>query len=240
MNKKKMFIIIGITFGVILLGLGIVFGIFYSNMVEQTNNTNPTYWEDDIRAIEDRYDTVPDTDIVFIGSSSIRKWESLSEDFEEYIVVNHGFGGSKIADSTYYYDRLVTPFNPELIVVFSGTNNINQMIKEPQTANEVYNDFLAFYEKSQLENPEVPVVYISITPTQSRWEVWDIANEVNTLIETYSETQDNLYFVDAVDEFLINGEPNEELFQFDKLHLTEEGYEIWAEIIKTVVDSILD
>ena len=37
-----------------------------------------------------------------------------------------------------------------------------------------------------------------------------------------------------------NGVPNKDLFQGDNLHLTEEGYQIWAELIKTTVDSILN
>jgi len=235
-TRKKVFIIIGS----IVLGLGLAAGYFYMGILAQMNNEDPMYWEDDIVEIEARYDVTPDVDIVFIGSSSIRKWDSLADDFSEYSVVNHGFGGSKVADSTFYYDRLVTPFTPELVVIFSGTNDVHGMTDNSKTGQQVFDNFKDFYEKSQLETPGVPVVYISITPTPSRWDVWSDAQEANDLIEAYAETQDNLYFVDAVDEFMKNGVPNKDLFQGDNLHLTEEGYQIWAELIKTTVDSILN
>ncbi len=234
-RRYKVFIAIGS----VVLVLGLLAGYFYMGMLKQMNNEDPTYWEDDIVDIEARYDTIPDVDIVFIGSSSIRKWDSLADDFSEYTVVNHGFGGSKVADSTYYYDRLVTPFTPELVVIFSGTNDVHGMSDNSKTGQQVFENFKDFYEKSQAETPGIPVVYISITPTPSRWDVWSDAKEANDLIEAYAETQDNLYFVDAVDEFLINGEPNKDLFQGDNLHLTEEGYQIWAALIKNTVDLIL-
>ncbi len=235
-TRNKVFIAIGSV--VLILGLAV--GYMYMGMLKQMNNEDPTYWEDDIADIEARYDTIPDVDIVFIGSSSIRKWDSLADDFSDYSVVNHGFGGSKIADSTYYYDRLVTPFNPELVVIFSGTNDVHGMSDDSKTGQQVFEKFKAFYEKSQIETPGIPVVYISITPTPARWSVWSDAEKANELIKAYAETQDNLYFVDAVDEFMKDGEPNRDLFQGDKLHLTEEGYQIWAALIKTTVDSILN
>ena len=140
---KKAIIIIGITFTVIA---GIA-GYFYVSMQNQSKNEDPLYWEKDIQKIESRYNEIVDTDIVFIGSSSIRKWEDLNDDFSEYVVVNHGFGGSKVADSTYFYDRLVTPFNPELIVLFSGTNDINGISSNSKSGSEVFKkeiDFKSF------------------------------------------------------------------------------------------------
>lgn len=108
------------------------------------NNQDPTIWEKEINAIELRSDEPKETDIVFIGSSSIRKWTSLKTDFSEYIVVNHGFGGSKIADATYYYARLVTNYHPKVIVIFSGKNNIHGMTSKSESAEDVFEDFKAF------------------------------------------------------------------------------------------------
>ena len=45
--------------------------------------------------------------MLFVGSSSIRFWETLARDFKGTAVINRGFGGSRIADVTRYADRVV-------------------------------------------------------------------------------------------------------------------------------------
>ena len=36
-------------------------------------------------------------------------------------VVQHGFGGAKLADVAYYAERLVNDYRPRAVVVFAGT-----------------------------------------------------------------------------------------------------------------------
>ncbi len=234
MFKKVIIVVIIIV--VALLVFGMTIG-------RQTiNNEDPTYWEKDIKRIEQRYgEDIPNVDIVFIGSSSIRKWETLEQDMSPYKVVNHGFGGSKIADSTYYYDRLIKPFSPEAIVIFSGANDINGIKGESKTGEEVFDLFKEFFEKSQSELPNVPVYYISISPTESRWAVWNDARKANELIKEYSAEKEMLTFIDTTDALLNEeGTPNAELFERDKLHLNKKGYEVWNSIIRPVVTENLD
>ena len=229
--KKKIIIVV---VALIMAFVGFV-GFMFSGMIKQMNNSDPTYWTDDIQKILDRYDSIPDVDIVFIGSSSIRKWESLEADFKGYSVVNHGFGGSKIADSTYFYDQLITPFKPEAIVIFSGTNNIHGMTKSSQTGEEVFEFFKGFYTKSINTMPNVPVFFISISPTKARFKVWEEADKANKLIKEYAKENSMLTFIDTTEALLKNGKPNEDLLQKDGLHLNQKGYAIWTSIINPIV-----
>ena len=236
-KKVALFIVIGIV-----VVLTVLFLSFMSMMKKQSANEDPTYWEKDIKKIEARYEgKKPNVDMVFIGSSSIRKWVSLESDMAPYKVVNHGFGGSKVQDSTYYYDRLVTPFKPEVIVFFAGTNDINGIEGISKSGEEVFEKVKEFYEKSQSILPDVPVYYISISPTKARWKAWEDAKTANELIEEYANTQKMLTMIDTTDE-LLNGEglPNEELFVFDKLHLNEEGYKLWNSIIRPIVTESME
>src|SRR5687768_716800 len=75
-------------------------------------------FEKEIRAFEerDRTDPPPKNAILFIGSSSIRLWKTLEEDFPKHKVINRGFGGSQIAHSVGYVDRIVLPYEPRAIV----------------------------------------------------------------------------------------------------------------------------
>ena len=64
-------------------------------------------WEKDISAYEemDRTNAPPKGGLVFIGSSTIKLWKTLAQDFPEHNVINRGFGGSEIVDSTHFAVR---------------------------------------------------------------------------------------------------------------------------------------
>lgn len=83
-------------------------------------------WENDIAAFEaaDRIDPPPKDAIVFVGSSSIRLWKTLSDDFSGLPVINRGFGGSCMHDTLRYADRIVIPYRPRHVVVYAGDNDI--------------------------------------------------------------------------------------------------------------------
>ncbi len=234
--KKK--IIIGVSILIVIL-VGFA-GVMFIKMQQQIKNENPEYWEEDIKDIEERYADIPDVDIVFVGSSSIRKWETLTEDFSEYAVVNHGFGGSKVADTTYYFDRLVTAFSPEAVVIFTGTNDINGINSNSKTGEEVFELVKELYNTAQDELPGVPIYYISISPTKARWDAWEEANKANQLIKEYANSQEDLIYIDTTEELLKDGMPNQDLFVRDGLHLNSDGYELWVNIIKPIVTQGID
>src|SRR6266511_2806403 len=76
----------------------------------------PAKWESEIAGIEKSHPAKPDDKggIIFIGSSSIRMWSSLTQDFPKHRVANHGFGGSMISDSVQFADRIVVPYEQRL------------------------------------------------------------------------------------------------------------------------------
>lgn len=210
-------------------------------MQAQSFNEDPAYWESDIQKIEARYNgSYPKDAVVFIGSSSIRKWETLTEDMKPFTALNHGFGGSKIKDSTYYLDRLVFPFEPRAVVLFAGTNDINGIEGASKTGEQVYEGFIEFVNVVRAQNPELPIYYISVSPTNARWKVWDEAQKANELIAAYCETQDKVTFIDTTSQLLgADGKPNKDLFIYDGLHLNEKGYAVWTSIIKPVLEKDL-
>ena len=119
-------------------------------------------WESDIAAFEaaDKKSPPPQGAVLFIGSSSIRIWKTLATDFPDQKTINRGFGGSELADSVYYADRIVIPYKPRLIVLFAGTNDINAG-KRPET---VFADFKAFVAKVRAGLPNTRIAYLSISP----------------------------------------------------------------------------
>ena len=123
-------------------------------------------WEDDIKRCErlTRELPVDSGGVVFVGSSSIRKWK-LDQFFPNKGYLNRGFGGSTIADSTHFAERFIKPLKPSKIVIYAGDNDI----KHGKSAEQVVQDFKAFVEMVQQLVPGVEVIFISIKPSLKRW-----------------------------------------------------------------------
>jgi len=145
--------------------------------------------------------------VIFVGSSSIRLWDTLVEDMAPIPVIQHGFGGAKLNDLVYYAERLVNAYQPRAVVVFAGSNDIDPAAsKSPQVLLASYQEFV---RRIRREQPALPVFYIGITPSPLRWSVWPIAQETNQLIQAWSEADPNLHFIDTSGALLgSDGEPD--------------------------------
>ena len=202
--------------------------------VQKAQSEDPVVWEEAVSALESKtrglYD--PGEGVVFIGSSSIRLWGTLADDMAPLPVIQHGFGGSKLNDIVVYAERLVNVYQPRAVVVFAGTNDIVPAAsKTPEVLLASYQEFV---RKVRSDQPALPIFYIGITPSPLRWAVWPIAQSTNQLIEAWSETDPNLYFIDTSGALMgRDGEPNPENYSIDGLHLNKRDYEIWREIIRT-------
>src|SRR5688572_9858193 len=185
------------------------------------NKTNS--FEKEILAFEarDKTNPPPKGAVLFIGSSSIRLWKTLTQDFPQYHVINRGFGGSQISDSIYFTDRIVLPYEPSVIVVYAGGNDINAK-KSPE---KVSADFQNFVKNVRAKLPNTKIAYIAIAGSPARWAQVDKVREANRLIREWTTTQDGLSFIDVFPYMIgSDGTPKPDIFVADKLHMNEKGY----------------
>jgi lysophospholipase L1-like esterase len=192
-----------------------------------------TKWEAEIKALEkaDQAGSVSHP-ILFVGSSSIRLWKSLSNDFPQIKVVNHGFGGSKVADSTAYADRIIIPLHPEKIVLYAGDNDI----AAGNTPEQVLADSKDLVQKIRSSLGETPIYFISIKPSPSRWHLAEKAKAANELVEAFASKEKKVVFIDVWDAMLgPDGKPDPSLFIADNLHMNAKGYAIWTKIISAAL-----
>jgi lysophospholipase L1-like esterase len=184
-----------------------------------------TKWESAVEKFEAAEETkpVPQNAILFVGSSSIRLW-NLEESFPDLVTINRGFGGSQLADSVQFVDRLVLKHKPRVIVMYAGDNDINAK-KSPE---RVFADFAEFVAITRKNLPETTLHFIAIKPSIARWNLVDKVRRTNALIHSYCEMDDKLFFVDIDSPMLdTEGKLKPELFIEDGLHLSESGYAIW-------------
>jgi lysophospholipase L1-like esterase len=190
-----------------------------------------TKWEKEVTAYEaaDRQNPPPRDGILFIGSSTIRLWKTLSDDFPGYKVINRGFGGTEIVDSTHFADRLIFPHVPKQIFLRAGGNDIHA----GRTPREVAADFLKFVRTVQERLPKTEILFIALSPAPARWGEGDKARELNRLIRDLALQLPRVGFVDAYDISLTSdGRARPELFVKDRLHFAPEGYKLLAERVR--------
>jgi len=186
-------------------------------------------WEKDIAAFEahDQASPPPQNEIVFVGSSTIRMWKT-GEAFPDLKVINRGFGGSEIADSVKYADRIILPYKPRIVVVFAGGNDINA----GKTPEKVADDFRTLVAKIHAALPKTKVYYLSLFPNVKRRAQDEKCVKVNELIQAFAKTDERLGYVDTATKMrAADGGPRPELLRDDGLHMNDDGYKIWNEIV---------
>jgi lysophospholipase L1-like esterase len=213
----------------LLAALGVV-GVAWAAEPEAKENR----WERNIRAFEekDEKEPPPKEAVLFAGSSSIVGW-NLPKYFPDMKTVNRGFGGSQIADSTHFADRIILPHKPKVIALYAGDNDI----AGGKTPEQVAKDFQAFVKVVQDALPETRILFIAIKPSIARWSLVEAMRDANARIKAITEKDKRLAYID-IDTPMIgeDGKPRPELFKKDGLHLSHDGYVLWTGLVKPHLD----
>ncbi len=190
-------------------------------------------WEKDIAAFEaqDAKAPPPEGGIVFVGSSTIRMWKT-KEGFPGLPVINRGFGGSQVSDAVRYCERLITKHKPKQVVVFAGGNDINAK----KLPDQVLEDAKALAAKIHAALPEARIHFISLFPNVKRREQDGLCTEYNKKLEAFTKTDPRLNFIDTASKMrAADGGPRPELLAKDGLHMNEDGYKIWNELVGPIL-----
>lgn len=171
----------------------------------------------------------PANPIIFAGSSTMTFWFGLARDFAEFPVVNRGFGGSEVVDSTHFADRILLPLGPRQIVLYAGENDLARG-KPPE---QVFADYQDFVHTMQDASPGMVVSFTAIKPSPGRRELFADFRETNRLIEEWSRERQSLDYIDTFNAMLNSeGEPRTELWTSDGVHINRAGYKLWASVIR--------
>jgi lysophospholipase L1-like esterase len=205
-----------------------------TQVVPQTAVSGASQWEPDVRRFEaeDRVNPPRPGAVVFVGSSSIRMWQTLEADFPGIRVLNRGFGGSELSDAVGFADRIVIPYKPRVVVLYAGDNDL----AAGKTPAQVFNDFQSFAGIVRRKLPETRIAFVAIKPSLARLSIIDKARETNQLIRDYARGDAKLTYVDVFTPMLdASGKPRQELFLEDGLHMNASGYAIWRDLIAPVL-----
>jgi lysophospholipase L1-like esterase len=193
-------------------------------------------FDSEIAAFEayDHKNAPPRDPILFVGSSTIRLWQS-ADAFPDLPVINRGFGGSTIDDINHYADRIVFKYKPRLIVFYSGDNDL----AGGRPPDRVFNDFKTFANSVHDRLPEAPLIYLAIKPSLARWKLWPQMQEVNSHVQELTQQNKQLIYIDTAPALLgADGQPQKSLYRDDGLHMNEKGYAGWNALLSEKLKSL--
>ena len=192
---------------------------------------------DEIRAFkhQDSASFPPKDGILFIGSSSIRKWTDLEQRFAGKPIIRRGVGGCELWQIVdFYTPYIIFPYHPRKIFIYAGENDI----AAGKSAVFVFDKFQKLYEMIKKQLPGATVYFMSIKPSPSRAKYFAVVHKANELIKKYLVNKPNSSFIDVGAVILKANStvPDSALFQSDMLHLNRKGYDKWQEVLAPFVN----
>lgn len=169
--------------------------------------------------------------ILFVGSSSFRLWHDLQKDFPDVSVLNRGFGGSNLLDVIRYAQDIITPYQAKQVVIYCGENDLAG--DTTLSAKDVFKRFKRLVHLIRQDKSDLPIVFVSLKPSPSRFHLIHKIIEANSRIAHYCSKHKKMSFANVYDPMLdTEFQPRPELFLEDKLHMTPAGYKIWKDVIE--------
>ena len=212
--------------------------------LQERDDPTISRWEKDIARLESiQQNETTRSGIVFYGSSSIRLWDQIERDMRPWPVIQRGYGGAKLTDVLFYAPRILGPHlgenNPDRCraVVLFVANDISGDRDADKTPKQVGDTFRKLLDWIRRQDASVPVFWIEVTPTDSRWHVWSEIKQASRQISAATKKCRYTYFIPTAGAFLgDDGNPKSNLFVDDQLHLNSDGYQLWSALIKAQLD----
>lgn len=172
-------------------------------------------------------------ELVFLGDSITAGWGGKNEIWEkafgQYKPVNFGIGGDRTQHVLWRIQNgELKGIKPKAVVLMIGTNNTGS-----DSAEAIAKGVTSIVQSIRSQQPQAKILLLAIfprgaeaSPNPAREKI----AKVNTAISKLDDGK-NIFYMDIGEKFLeADGKLTKEIMH-DYLHLTAEGYQIWADAI---------
>ena len=185
------------------------------------------------KSIENQKDLIDP--IVFYGSSTIRLWKGMKNDFNGLNVINLGFGGALIKDLSKNFSRLFRKIKPSVIVLYLGGNDLTLGYSAEKIVEKIKN-FLELVFKNY---PNIKIINMSIKPSFERINDIKKIEKINSLMTAESSRNKSLIQLNFYEKIINKGVINQSLYLRDGLHFNDLGYKILVNEVKLALKNII-
>ncbi len=180
-------------------------------------------------------------DLVFIGDSITQGWEGRGKKvwakyYGKRNAVNLGIGGDRTQHVIWRLDNgNLAGIEPKVAVIMIGTNNSGA-----NTPDQIAEGVTAIVRQLQKKTPQTKILLLATfprgaSPDDKRRQVNQKSNELVSKLAA-AET---VTYLDIGKEFLAGDGSLSRDIMPDLLHLSEQGYEIWAESIEPTLATMV-
>ena len=181
-------------------------------------------------------------DVIFLGDSITEGWEGNKKtwdaSFGAFKPVNLGIGGDQTGHVLWRITegKEIEPLKPKLAVIMIGTNNTGG-----HSAEQIAGGVKAIVDELQKQKPDMKILVLGVFPRAGGIAKEDTVapkeklnpkiKQINDIIAKYADDK-KVFYKDIGDKFLNSEGGLDRKIMPDLLHLSEEGYKIWADAIK--------
>jgi lysophospholipase L1-like esterase len=183
-------------------------------------------------AAKDKASAPPMDAVEFAGSSMFEGWTEVTAHMAPIPAFNRAIGGSKTADILKYLDQLVIQYQPKVVVLYSGINDVSEGVSSAKAVENIQK----IIEVINAKLPETQVIYVAILNASNRADSWELINDANASIKKYAEQNSRMTFLD-ISSALVDGRgaTRQEFLTSDQSHYNSAAYEAMAEAVKPAV-----
>lgn len=176
----------------------------------------------------------PKNGILFIGSSSIRKWTDLEQRFSDKPIIRRGVGGCMLEQVVdHFTPYILFPYAPKKIFVYAGENDI----AGGKSGDFVVEQFVKLWGMISSKLPNTEVYFMAVKPSPSRAKFFPEVQIANTRIKAFLAVKQRGHYIDVASVILnpATMQPDSSLFEGDMLHLNKTGYDKWQAVLQPYV-----
>ncbi|MDO3625078.1 GDSL-type esterase/lipase family protein [Mucilaginibacter sp. BT774] len=173
--------------------------------------------------------------ILFIGSSSFRKWTDLEQRFKDKPIIRRGVGGCQLSQLVKYYTPYILfPYHPRKIFIYAGENDI----AEGRPADSVYANFKTLWVMIRKKLPNAKIYYLSAKYAPVRAKFRPEVDKANAMVKKYIAGKPNSLYINMNPSIYKpqTTMPDSSLFENDYLHLNSKGYDRWQKVLAPYVN----
>jgi lysophospholipase L1-like esterase len=170
----------------------------------------------------------------FVGSSSMSRWASLQRDMRPWTTHNRSIAGATLEELNTRFLNEDQPQVPQAIVFYAGENDIAFGGRAADTIRH----FAEFMKAKRQRLGAVPVFFVSVKPSPTRWANLPAQTEYNRAVAAMTRSQTDLFFINTVPSLMAGDRPGP-FYNVDGIHLNDAGYQVWSRAVHAALDRTL-
>ena len=200
-------------------------------------------WQKRASLLDQRLQETPDTELLFIGDSITQGWENggASNVWKQFYLrrkaVNLGIGGDRTQHVLWRLQKApLEGVKPKAAVVMIGTNNSNG---EDHTPGQIVEGIAAIVKTLRQRLPETKILLLGIFPRGENFNPQrGKLTQINQVLMKMHDGK-SVHYLDIGHHFLKDDGILPTEIMYDYLHLTTQGYEIWAQALEPKLAELL-